>query len=153
MSQLTELDLCGCSKLTLALATLSTCGAKLTKLNLNFTKGVSDVALQSLVVHRSTLRELHLAETDVTDVGLKRVLAMLGELETLDVYNCCQISDAGLDQLWITCPKLAHLDARATAVTDALVSTHLRFAQGLQTVDIRAAAGCRTHTSIVCRGR
>lgn len=139
--RLQSLDLRGCRSLTNPLSSIACSSARLSCLNVNFARIQTDQCLKYLLVHRETLVELHLAQTDITDKGLNYVLSVCQNLQELDVYNCTAITDKAFEHAGVTCPALRSMDVRGTGVTHTLL-TMLNPCVHLHTVDFRDCQKC-----------
>ena len=143
MTQLKSLDLRGCQSLTNPLLSIACSGVRLNRLNVNFTRRLSDACTRYILVHRESLVELHLAQTDVTDEGLAYIMTLCQSLQELDIYNCAAITDNAFLHAGVTCPALQCLDLRGTRVTDKVLTILA------PCVNLQVIQACRILSSLV----
>jgi len=103
----------------------------LVKVDLSFTQA-SDASLAHLK-GVTTLRELHLCGTRITNVGLEHV-SSLTSLRVLDCWRCKDFTDAGLEHL-AAMPHLQRLSLWNTNVTDDGLG-HLKRLTSLRVLDL-----------------
>lgn len=90
-------------------------------LDLSYCTNISDNSLSVLVTHAVCLRELNLAGCDKVGDGTLLALQTNGieTLEWLDLTECVNVSDHGLEALGMATPMLRHLClAGCTGITD-----------------------------------
>lgn len=103
----------------------------LVKVDLSFTQA-SDASLARLT-GVTTLQELHLCGTKITNMGLKHVSG-LTSLRVLDCWRCKNLTDAGLEHL-AAMPHLQRLSLWNTNVTDDGLG-HLKGLTSLRVLDL-----------------
>lgn len=107
---LREINLRSCDVTDLALRYLSEGGLTLHVLDISFCDRVRDDGLAYLSQGLPQLRSLSLNSIPLTDAGLVKLSQTLTDLKTLNVGQCFNISDRGLDAILNNCPHLRDLD-------------------------------------------
>jgi bacterioferritin-associated ferredoxin len=137
----------------------------LVSLNLSFVDGVCDEAFKSFPMldsysvrqysprgmigidggmgsrsPRSTLRQLDLGKSSITDLSIFR-MAFLGELTEIKLQFCNGITDAGIEALSRYCPLLRLIDLKSCSITDASLQAIAANCRDLDSLDVSWCAG------------
>ena len=107
---LREINLRSCDVTDLALRYLSEGGLTLHVLDISFCDRVRDDGLAYLSQGLPQLRSLSLNSIPCTDSGLVKLSQTLTDLNTLNVGQCFNITDRGIDAILNNCPHLSNLD-------------------------------------------
>lgn len=107
---LKEINLRSCDVTDLALRYLSEGGLTLHVLDISFCDRVRDDGLAYLSQGLPQLRSLSLNSIPCTDSGLLKLSQTLTDLNTLNVGQCFNITDRGIDAILNNCSHLSHLD-------------------------------------------
>lgn len=150
LSQLEELDLSACPKLTDSSITQVVRYANLQRLSLCMLSEIGDVSLVSVAFHCRSLISLNLSQcSQISDRGVAKAVPYLHRLQHLSLSCCNNITDRSLFVLVQHCKRLRTLDISrckhisATAVEH--IQTQLPF---LENINCKFIAGAEVTLSL-----
>ncbi|KAJ8907551.1 hypothetical protein NDN08_007662 [Rhodosorus marinus] len=122
---------------------ISKAGSKLQCLNLAGCTELSDTMVSAVAECCPHLEEICLDETQVTDVGLRKLTSECSSLAFVSLRSCSNITDEGCIHMIKNC-KIKRLSLNGLyCVTDATVLALKRYCEGLEELDL---SWCRAIT-------
>lgn len=113
--KLSSIDLSGCCQITdKAVASIADrCGENVRSLCLDGCSKVTDKGLRALAKDCTGIEDLDLSKCDITDRGLKVLLAAVGpSLVNLSLAGCVKISDKSVEEIMDSCHSLSGLNLK-----------------------------------------
>lgn len=110
-SSLKEINLRSCDNVSdVGLRYLSEGGVALHVLDISFCDKISDQGLDFVSQGLPQIQSLSLNSCSVSDKGMLKIAATLTELRTLNIGQCNEVTDKGLNAIIDSCPQLKDLD-------------------------------------------
>lgn len=107
-----------CDHLTdVAVLALTSQNLSLRTLSLNFCSKLTDQSLLALRKCSKTLQNLHVGQTQASDVGLMHLLSVCSQMKEIDIHNC-RVSDLTLLAIGASCFLLENLDVRGCDISN-----------------------------------
>lgn len=124
----------------------------LTKLDVSWCERVSDESMMKIAGNLTSLREIGLAETCITDASLKELAKHCIKLECIHVARCSHISDVGvLSIVEVSGKRLRNVNlASCPHVSDQCVKQVIKQCTALHTLDV-SKRPCRAIAQLLIR--
>lgn len=137
---LISMNIGGCSEITDQAFAGIRCPV-MERLNLNNIGRLTDTALIALAEGCPGLKELELCGSQITDIGIVRLVSKCTKIVKLNLRGCRQVSDAGLGFLSDRCSALQYIDLSRCSrrVTEEGI---LSLSEGSLTLKFVAISGC-----------
>lgn len=136
-SSLKEINLRSCDNVSdIGLRYLSEGGVALHVLDISFCDKISDQGLEFVSQGLPQIQSLSLNSCSVSDKGIVKIAATLTELRTLNIGQCNEVTDKGLNAIIDNCPQLKDVDVYgctgiSTPTIDRLIQLNVNLSREL----------------------